>query len=214
MINEKSKSAILLFGTFNPVTNAHLELGRRASAFVKEADVYYVPASGKFLRDWKMLDESSVFSEEDRLFLLQRAVEPYGFFVSDLEVKGVVSGKTYDTITYFKTNYEYHEIYVVIGSDKLKEIGTWVKAKQLLSENNFLVFDRSGDKTEEMEIFDSPIKDHFLWMESPSSIEMISSTKVRECFHNGNLLPVKKEIPEVVYRFLADKMGGCEDVCV
>lgn len=202
------KTAILIFGTFNPITNAHLELGKRSGRQITNADVYYVPSAESYLKGWKKLDEDAIFGEEDRLSLLKSVLEPYGFAVSDIEIRGLVSGKTYDTVTYFKTVCGYREIYLVFGSDKLSEICYWFNADRLLRENRFLVFLRNGEDGKSIEKFEPCIRERFIVLENDEKLQYVSATKVRECYRNGDLTEIREAVPKEVYQFLSGEKGG------
>lgn len=68
------KKCILIFGTFNPITNAHISLGLLAKALYKDSDIYFVIAKTSFLQDWKHYDNKDILSEDARLKLCKEAV--------------------------------------------------------------------------------------------------------------------------------------------
>ena len=204
---EKSK-AVLVFGTVNPITNAHLELGKVSASLIKDADIYYIPSSDKYIKGWKKLPEDSVFCEEDRLSLLKSVVEPYGFMVSDIEIRGLVSGRTFDTVEYFKSAYGYQETYVVVGSDKVLEMSRWKKIDKLTEGSKFLVFRRNGIGLEDIDFpFGRKVKSNFIQVNNADGFQDISSTKVREYYKNGDLSSVKEFIPQSVYNYLLAKIN-------
>lgn len=196
-----AKEAVLLFGTFNPVTNAHIALGDRVQKLLPDADVIYIPCNGRFLHSWKKLDGQQIFSDEERVRLLTDAVTPRGFQVDSLEVQGLVDGKTYHTVAYFKERYE--KVFLCMGMDKVGEFHLWYRAEELLGENRFLICTRShlhidDVKTELVEKY----RDHFREVSMEDDTQDISATQIREAFLEGTLDLVRDKIPCNVYEFL------------
>lgn len=86
-----------------------------------------------------------------RLEMVQRAIDDYfprGYpiQVSDIEVKNGESIPTYFLMKRLeeeniKNNYEFH---FIIGSDLIPGLLSWDCGKKLLSEINFVVFERKG----------------------------------------------------------------------
>lgn len=198
-------TAVLIFGTFNPVTNAHIEMGHIVNKALKNVDIYYVPTKDSFISDWKNYDNSKIITSTQRLDFLKNSLEPFGFFVSDVEIREIVDGKTYNTINYFKS-LGYKEVYMVCGTDKIEELEKWYKAKELLNENKFLVIDRDNISLDDcMTDFVSKYKQNFISIPNTSKFNDVSSTKIRKAFEENDFSYIKENVPECVYNFYFER---------
>ena len=196
-------SAILIFGTFNPVTTAHVNIGLKAGEMIPDSDVIYVPAKDEFLRSWKGFREDSIVRE--RVALLEKIAKRYGFKVSHAELDGIVDGKTVNTIEYMKNTVGYSDIILCMGTDKVGELGIWYKGEELVSRNKFIIFERGATADDVMDDLTRRYKDNFTFVkEDPKYID-ISATEVRNALSEGDLAKVRALVPDEVYEFLADK---------
>lgn len=188
--------AVLILGAFNPVTNAHIDMGIRAHEVFPDAHIIYVPAKADYLKGWKMLRDGQVMSEKERYDLLKEAIEKYGFEISDVELNGASDGRTYNTAICFK------EPIICIGSDKLQELDLWYNAEILLKRYKFLVVTRNNDRgrlPESLEIY----SDKLSYVEG--TYQDISATMIRDAYKEGRLDEVKQFIPDNIYRYLKSK---------
>lgn len=196
--------AVLIFGTFNPITNAHLELGIQCKSLIPNADIYYVPSNLNYMKNWKNVDVN-LLKDGERIGLIKDVVSPFEFNVSDIEILKIVNGNTYETVSYFK-ELGYEEVYICLGYDKLSELHLWYKSEELVSQNNFLVFKRENKGIEDCEC---PLilqyKDKFIEVGGNSKYQGISSTIVRNAYYERKLDDVKDYIPNVVYEYLSRK---------
>lgn len=200
------KRAVLIIGTFNPVTNAHIHLGNVAAKTLPDADVFYVPAKDDFLKGWKRMDEAMVLKASERLVLLKQAVIPFGFAVSEIEITGEVDGKTIHTAEYFKNTLGYDEVYFCMGTDKISELHRWYEGEKLISEYKFLIIERDGITLDEvMTESTRAYSVNFLKVKDDGAFADISSTKIRNACINGELESVRGNIPEEVYLYLKER---------
>lgn len=100
---KKHSNAILIFGTFNPITNAHLNLAVTSRSLIDDSDVIFIPAKDEFLRDWKGFGRDSIL--ENRISLLNKVTSELGFLVCDIEITNVVDGKSINTINYIRARW-------------------------------------------------------------------------------------------------------------
>lgn len=207
-----SKRAVLLFGGYNPFTNAHLLLGKLARETFPGSSVIYVPAKQRYFDSWKGLDSSEVFSQYERLELIRGAI--WGLddlFVSSCELDNPNLGRTYDTVNYFKKVLGYSEVVLCFGTDKVQELERWYMGKELIAENSFLIVTRAGQKLSDvMTEYDMSFKENFTELSAdanPALIEYadISATKVRSALKEGDLDYLKWAVPEFVYNRLIAK---------
>lgn len=199
----KNKKAILIPGTFLPVTNAHLAIGKLVSKLETEADVYYIPSNIDFMRRWK--DVSDFMTDEERLNLLKAVVSPLGFEALGIEMDGTVSGKTYDTAEYMR-GLGYEDIIICFGADKLPEIDRWYKADSLLSENRFIFLsrDKQWESVEKEKVLEK-IRDYRL-VEMEKEFLDISATEVRNAFYAGSVEKIREDVPKQVFDYLKERL--------
>lgn len=201
------KNVILVFGTFNPITKAHLELGITASSVIPNSDIYYIPANINFMKDWKVIDKDRLFSDAIRIKLLKDTVEPYGFFVNTLEIDSIVDGRTYNTVKFFKNNFGYDNVYICCGYDKLEELEKWYKSDKLVSENKFLVFSRNNKSLSNCKNeFILKYLDRFIEITNRLDLQDISSTDVRHYYFNNEIDKIKDLVTEPVYNYLKGRV--------
>ncbi len=194
----------MLFGTFNPVTTAHVNMGKAVRKALPESDVVYIPSNGRFLHSWKNLDRRNRLSDGDRVRLLREAVEPLGFRVDTLEVDGIVDGKTYYTVQYYKDRGK--EVVICMGMDKLGELQKWYRGEELLRENRFLICTRGNVRLRDAatELVNRYL-DHFQELPMQEETQNVSATQIREAFLAGELERARDQMPENVYRYFREK---------
>ena len=137
-------NAYLIFGTFSLMTKAHLEMGLliKRNYIFDNNDIFYIPAPKTYIEGYK----KDIFhiSDEKRVEILKNTVEPFGMKVSTVEIDGVVSGYTYDTVEYFKKQYD--NVYICVGQDVLEDMINWEKGLELMKENSFIIYSRGEVK--------------------------------------------------------------------
>lgn len=204
MLTEKHNTAVLIMGTFNPITRAHVALGIGAKEKFPEADIIYVPSNLSFMKGWKKVDDGFL-SDEDRVALIEKSISEYpDFSVTDIEITGASDGRTYNTVMLIKERYE--KVIIVMGIDKLDELDRWYNADKLFSENSVLVFERNGENLESMMTdFIRSHRDNFTAVSMPDCYEYISSTAVRAAADTGDLAAIESDVPKKVYEYLVNR---------
>lgn len=153
----------LIFGSFNPIHNGHLNIANKAISENIVDKVYLIPAKqNPFKKKYK----TSIF---DRLRMIALAIKNnYNIFYDLIEFDNTLKFKgTYDVLKYLKKTFDKNsEFTIICGEDMYKEIPLWYKGKELLKEK-FYVYPRSTNN--------------------------ISSTQIRELIKSGkdfrNLVP-------------------------
>lgn len=184
------KQFAIIGGSFNPVTKAHVEIGQIAKKELAGWQILYIPAPDRFLTSWKAMESRDILSGSQRLFLLKKAVEPYGFFCEDCEVTQKTSAKTYDTMQYLKQKHGPDtQLVYVCGTDKLSELSIWYRAEGIFELARILVIPRDGDDPEKM-IGEIPFlkerRERILISHEPRIYPDFSATKVRESIRSGD----------------------------
>lgn len=188
---------VLIFGSFNPPTKAHVMMSETLHRVVPEAEICYVIANEEYISSWK--GQEKILPMNTRGKLLLDAINGKYASISLIEGSNVVDGKAYNTINHFKKKYE--KVYVCLGVDNLIDFHKWYKYESLLSENEFLIMFRGDVK----------IPEKYRYLKNMRFINFdcgdISSTKVREHYRKDSLVSIREDVPENVYEFLKETKG-------
>lgn len=133
------KKTGLFGGTFDPVHNGHLAIGRAALRQLALDVLYFIPAASPPHKDERRI---TPFPHRVAMLRLALAGEPR-FVVS--EVEGLRSGPSYtiDTLAHFRRSREREtEFFFLIGLDAFAEITTWKRYGELLHSASFVVINR------------------------------------------------------------------------
>lgn len=199
------KTIVIIGGSFNPPTIAHLVLANITKTMVNADLVLLIPARLSYMTEWKKYQNSDILSDDIRIQALT-TLENDWMKIDRCELDGTVSGTSYDTLVYIKDKYHTQQVYFAIGSDKLEEIPRWYNSEQLLKDNKFVVIKRNNDNIEgilETNPFLKSYKTSFIiCTESDEETQDISSTKVRNEIEKGNYDKVKEMVPNTVYQVL------------
>ncbi len=187
----------VLGGTFDPIHNGHLAIGR----FVMEAagldEVIFVPAG----RPWMKRAEPGA-SPADRLEMVRLALqgEP-GFSCSDVDVRRPGHTYTLDTLSDLRAQYGPNTaFYLIVGADTAEEMDRWKNAELLPSQCTIVVVGRPGSSPPTAFACDHPARDS-LFLRGP--MWEVSASAIRDCLNDGRL-PVG-QIPMAVTRYMAER---------
>lgn len=197
-----NKTAVVIGGTFNPITRAHVEIGVQAGKRYPHADIIYIPSNLDFISRWKDVSRDDVFGDRYRLRLIRDAIAPYGFLMNTMEAQGLTNGTTYESVRYLK-NAGYEEVVWCIGYDKLGEVEQWYQAQMLLRSVKFLVFSRENRQRSIRGM--GKLETDFDVVDLDGEFQEISSTKVRSAYWDKDFDTMKRMTPTVVYEFLREK---------
>lgn len=127
-------------GTFDPVCNGHLGLAREVLRFGCADWILFVPAA---VPPHKRTENITPFA--DRLAMVKLAVadEP-GFLCSGLEGRRPGKSYTIDTLAELSKSGRYGKIALLIGSDSLRLLHTWRRAKELVRNYELIVYPREN----------------------------------------------------------------------
>ncbi len=162
----------LFGGSFNPITIAHAKIINYLSSL---SDVIIVPNGDKYnLKDLMSFDHRRKMIEIE----LEKILWKDRVYISEFEKSTLYKGSI-ETLRYYN-----HPV-MVIGDDCLLSLHTWINAKELVSENRFLVITRNHPKDslikylEQQEILSNFI-DHFEIVELfDDEIKNMSSSSYR-----------------------------------
>lgn len=207
------KQLAVITGTFNPVTKAHIAMGKMAKDYLgTDTIVVFVPAPSNFLKTWKKMKNTEIIPDDLRYAILKSVCESQNFVCDSCELDGIVSGKTYDTLTYLQEKYSADRVYYVCGSDKLPELVKWYQAEKLVQKYSFLIIPRNFNDVEEMIQSDDFLLQHrksFLILSADDLFQKYSASKVREALQSGDTDTVKEMMPKQAYDLLERTIYEC-----
>ena len=138
----------IMGGTFDPIHNGHLMLGRYAKELFGLEQIWYMPNGNPPHKS----DESIETMTRHRVEMVRLAIEEEeGFTLQLYEVNRKDVNYSYMTMEYFSKEYPQHEFYFIIGADSLFNIDGWKCPERLLKTCTILAAYRDGKTTEEME---------------------------------------------------------------
>jgi nicotinate-nucleotide adenylyltransferase len=128
-------------GTFDPVHLGHLAVARAAAEKLDLGRVYFVPAD---LPPHKQKRRLTDFQHRFAMLALATADDPR-FVPSLLDSPTGQPNYSIDTVRRLKSTLKKADrLYFLIGMDAFKDISTWYKPVELLSEVEFIVVSRPG----------------------------------------------------------------------
>ncbi len=187
-------------GSFNPVTNAHINLANLIAEKYNLDKVIFVPMGDKYKKQ-------NLISEKDRYEMLKLATNNNEKLeVSDIELNLPYALTMLQAFKKIQEKYSDVRPYFIIGADNLNKLIS-LSDFEILAENyEYIVIKRNDIQINEI-IASNPIlkrfKDHFNILEE-NPYEQISSTKVRKSINN-EILTLDDMIPDEVYEYIVNK---------
>ena len=164
----------ILGGTFDPV---HLEHVRLAKCAIEELALDKLFVMPTFIPPHKSVLPTD---SKERLEMLTLAFSGLDkVVVSDFEIQKQGKSYTYQTVEYFKQNYN-AQIYFICGGDMLTDFRTWRYPERILSACDLAVFGREDfftDYDKEKEYFEKTFNKSFIKLNYVG--KSLSSTKIR-----------------------------------
>lgn len=138
-------------GTFDPIHNGHLLLGRQAFQEYHLQQVWFMPSGRPPHKKDHPVTDARVRGEMVQLAL---AGEPC-FRLSDFEIKRPGNTYTAQTLELLKEQYPHHRFYFILGADSLYQIESWYQPEKVLTLADILAADReypAGRRTIDQQI--------------------------------------------------------------
>ena len=142
----------LYLGSFNPFHNGHLEVIKTALNDFKMNGVIIVPTMQNPWKEEKVLDidkrieiikKSFLISKKDTSIPgLYQFYYPKGIGISSIEKELIPPYYSYATLHALKNKYCNDEVFVLVGSDTMKDIPNWMHGGKIIEDYNFLIVDR------------------------------------------------------------------------
>ncbi|MBQ8287342.1 MAG: TIGR02452 family protein [Clostridia bacterium] len=185
----------VLFGSFNPMTNAHIAAMKTAVESLDADKGLFVATNGQYLkRKTVKISDPFYLSEEERKEIIEKVCEnedKLGFWGYEL---GGINPSRYKTLMKIQKQYPDAEIYEIMGADKVRTLSMSKHGEEYVGNIRFAVFERNGIEVEQLfaenRLLDAH-RDSFVIL---PELEEISSTEVRRRFYEGedysDLVPV------------------------
>lgn len=179
---EEKKQIMVFGGCFNPPLNSHFSLAEQMlNEYSQIEKVLFVPVSNKY-------PKAGLASDEDRFNMLKLICDKNeNFDVSRVEIECRRQLFTIETLRILQKEYPEYKLTFLTGSDNLKELETWDKVDELVSEFKLYILKRDEDDIEKIisqNEFLMKNKDAFIFANN-KTISNLSSTFARECLKNN-----------------------------
>ncbi len=187
----------VLFGSFNPMTNAHITMMETAAMQLGADLGLFVATNGKYLRRKTVkINDPFYLTEQERENIITKVCEGHDKLAFWGFEMGGISPRRYKTLCKIQSEYPGAEIYEIQGADKLRSIPKLRDANDYIEYTRFAVFKRNDidiDSLFERTPLLSEHKSAFTFLPPLQAEAEISSTMVRKHFYSGadysNLIP-------------------------
>lgn len=134
----------IMGGTFDPVHNGHLLLGKQAYEEYGLDEIWYMPSHiPPHKKDRK------ITASEDRIEMLRLALQDLPYcIVSDFEMKREGNTYTAHTLALLKEAYPEDQFYFIIGADSLFQIERWYHPEKVMALTSLMVSGREYEGAE------------------------------------------------------------------
>jgi nicotinate-nucleotide adenylyltransferase len=193
-----TRRVVVLGGTFDPVHLGHLAAAEQARDLLGADEAWLVPTGTPPHR------APAVAPAEDRLAMLRAAVAGRdGLRVLDNEVRRPGPSYTLETLDELEAEHPDTEIWLALGTDAAREIGSWHRRDEVLRRTRFVLLNRGGvgevDAPEAARLGFDPERTRIVHIDSPP----ISATEVRRQAAEGE--GTEGLVPPRVARLIADR---------
>lgn len=189
----------IMGGTFDPIHNGHLLLGRQAYEEYELDQIWFMPSgTPPHKRD------HYVTEVEDRCEMVRLAISDTPHFVlSEFEAKRGGNTYTSDTLRLLRETYPQHQFFFIIGADSLYQIEDWHCPADVMAQTTLLVAGRDYPQA------DCSIEERIAYLTERYHADIrqlhceefdISSGELREMIANGK--PVFKYVPKAVEQYI------------
>lgn len=206
-MNENIQRIVVMGGSFNPPTIAHLRLLRAAVDGVKADMGVFLPSSHTYvkIKMRRAKHPNEVYSDEQRMRMLEAmCADDPRLRTWDYEYL-YPQARNYETMVQLQAEYPDAELYFLLGADKLEILPRWRSGRAFMENFKLLVFHREGMNAEAMIMENERLRtyrDSFVILPQPEGTEGVSSTAVREGLRSGG--DVRQWLHEGVYKLMEE----------
>lgn len=185
-------------GAFNPIHNGHLALARHYSEYLGLDKLIFVPTC---LPPHKT--NEGLASGEDRIKMLELALEDKNCEISDLEFQREGKSYTFFTLRELMSKYEDAEFYLIIGSDQYFYFPNWFRAGDILKMVTVVTAAREKDEYERLLEFrrnNECMKNTII---SNFDVLEVSSSQIRDMLKNGK--DISEFVPSEIFEYIKER---------
>lgn len=200
---------VVIGGSFNPPTIAHLRLMQAAVDAVDAKTGIFVPAKHEYVAK-KMKKQSCLqdtLSETLRVEMLESFCKRDSrFSVSRTQIVQSRNRHDYEMLEAVQNDFPDSKLYFVVGSDKLSVLPHWHRIDEFLNKFGILIAGRGEDDLDVIKEKNPYLNEHwesFAVFSVPEDIGEISSSVFREKLRNGDKTAeemVTQEVWEILNR--------------
>lgn len=184
----------ILGGSFHPIHNGHIQLGRFCLDKRLVDEVWFVPTGCSYLKA-----HQNMLSGQERMRLCEIALAgEKEMKACDVEVKREGNSYTYETLEELRRLYPEHDFFFIIGADCLFSMETWYRPERIFANCTILAAYREGNSVGEFQRKAQELSEKY-----QARIEIInfteytiSSTEVRNRIARGE--SVEGMLPEAL----------------
>jgi nicotinate-nucleotide adenylyltransferase len=193
----------ILGGSFNPIHNGHIMMGKTAREKLALDEVILVPAKHPPHKK-----DAELAPAEDRLKMAELvAGECDGFAVSDVELRRKEVSYTIHTIKELNRQYGGAEMFFLIGADTIKELPTWKDIDELTDLCQFVTIARKGAAKDDLDCLSGVFNPEKIARMRAFFLEVepvpVSATEIRRKIARGE--SIAGLVPEGVERYIAER---------
>lgn len=192
----------IMGGTFDPIHNGHLMLGRQAQEEYKLDQIWFMPSGQPPHKKDHRVTDADIRCDMVKLALIGHP----GFVFSDFEIKRPGNTYTAQTLGLLHQEYPEHQFYFIVGADSLYEIEKWYEPERIMSQTVILVAGR------EYEGVHRSLERQIQYLEETYGARIhrlhcremdVSSEEIRGWIAEGK--SVKPFVPEKVFAYLEER---------
>lgn len=145
-MSDNKPRLVVLGGSFNPPTKAHKLILEAAMAHLDAETGVYVPSSKTYVTRKVTKNRNvpaGILSEETRLRMLGDMCDEHTC-VDTCEFGDTSRGRTLKTLQHIQEKWPDHEIWFIMGIDKMQAFARWPDRTRILSEFRILWADRNN----------------------------------------------------------------------
>lgn len=188
MTPARKQRIVVLGGSFNPPTIAHLHLMEAAMEAAGAEKGIFIPVGEAYLKRKMRKSEDRIrLNEQLRMDMLRAMCEGRPeLLISDLEIQDHLI-HTRQSMGILQEDYPSAQLYFIAGADKIPELRSMASGDNFFDRFHVVLFAREGVDAKELVRQDeklSPFSSSFVYAKQPEGVKGVSSTAVRKLIAN------------------------------